>query len=80
MELNPLRKMANFSPQSMLLHKLWAIQILENHRKIENYDLLHQSLNSTRPMPNQNKPHKVDDNRNKRQPWFYKRKQRSDDR
>ena len=77
MELNPLRKMSNFSPQSMLLHELCAIQILENHCKVENYDLLHQSLNSASPMPNQNEPHKVDDNSNKRQPWFYKRKQRS---
>ena len=77
MELNPLRKMANFCPQSMLLYKLRAIQVLKNHSKVENYDLLHQSLNSTSPMPNQNEPHKVDDNCNKRQPWFYKRKQRS---
>ena len=80
MELNPLRKMTYFSPQSMLLHKLWAIQILKNYRKVENYDFLHQSLDSTSPMPNQNEPHKVDDNSNKRQPWFYKRKQRSEDR
>ena len=80
MELNPLRKMTYFSPQSMLLHKLWAIQILKNYRKVENYDFLHQSLDSTSPMPNQNEPHKVDDNSNKRQPWFYKRKQCSNDR
>ena len=80
MELNPLRKMTNFGPQSMLLHKLWAIQILKNYRKVENYDFLHQSLDSTSPVPNQNEPHKVDDNSNKRQPWFYKRKQRSNNR